>query len=85
MPGLSSLLLLGSCAFQAALGRPEASRSKREAQILKRSVDSFIQNETPIAWQNLLCNIGPNGCRAQGAAAGVVVASPSKANPDCKC
>ncbi|KAL2259485.1 hypothetical protein VTK26DRAFT_6826 [Humicola hyalothermophila] len=80
MPGLSSLLLLGSCAVQAALGRPEPSRAKRE--ILKRSVDSFIQNETPIAWQNLLCNIGPDGCRVQGAAAGVVVASPSKADPD---
>ncbi|KAL2135866.1 hypothetical protein VTI74DRAFT_6629 [Chaetomium olivicolor] len=83
MHALSSLLVLGTCAVQAALGRPEAAhRAKREGAILKRSVDSFINSETPIAWSKLLCNIGPSGCAASGAAAGVVVASPSKVNPD---
>jgi hypothetical protein len=85
MHALSSLFLLGACAVQAVLGRPDiAARVKREGDIIKRSVDSFIDTETPIAWRKLLCNIGPSGCAAQGAAAGVVVASPSKANPDCK-
>lgn len=82
---LSSLLVLGSCAVQAVVGRPDtaALRVKREGAILKRSVDSFVQSETPIAWSKLLCNIGPNGCAASGAAAGVVIASPSKSSPDC--
>jgi glucoamylase len=84
MHALSSLFLLGTCAVQAALGHPGTARAKRDAAILKRSVDSFIQTETPIAWAKLLCNIGPNGCAASGAASGVVVASPSKSNPDCK-
>ncbi|KAK3304296.1 Six-hairpin glycosidase-like protein [Chaetomium strumarium] len=83
MHALSSLFVLGTCAVQAALGLPDAAlRAKREGAILKRSVDSFVQTETPIAWSKLLCNIGSNGCAASGAAAGVVVASPSKSEPD---
>lgn len=41
MTGFSSLLLLGSYAFQAVLGRPDAGRVRREGEILKRSVDSL--------------------------------------------
>ncbi len=83
---LSSLLVLGSCAVQAVVGRPDATpRVRREGAVLKRSVDSFIQTETPIAWNKLLCNIGPSGCAASGAASGAVIASPSKSSPDCEC
>ncbi|KAK0651308.1 glycoside hydrolase family 15 protein [Cercophora newfieldiana] len=82
MHALSSLLLLGAYATQAVFGRPEDLHARREAAIIKRSVDSFIQTQTPISWERLLCNIGSDGCRAQGAASGVVVASPSKSNPD---
>ncbi|KAK0708998.1 Six-hairpin glycosidase-like protein [Lasiosphaeria miniovina] len=82
MYALSSLLLVGACAVQAVLGRHDAVRARREAEIVKRSVDSFIQTETPIAWNALLCNIGTSGCAASGAASGAVVASPSKSNPD---
>jgi hypothetical protein len=32
----------------------------------------------------VLANIGPDGKEAQGAAPGVVVASPSRENPDCR-
>jgi glucoamylase len=86
MHALSSLFVLGTCAVQAALGLPDAAlRAKREGAIIKRSVDSFMQTEAPIAWSKLLCNIGSNGCAASGAAAGVVVASPSKSEPDCTC
>ncbi|KAI0132383.1 1, 4-alpha-D-glucan glucohydrolase [Xylariales sp. AK1849] len=45
-------------------------------------VDSFIALERPIALQGALNNIGPNGSAVQGAAAGYVVASPSKVNPN---
>lgn len=48
------------------------------------NVEAFIAAERPIALQGALNNIGPNGSQAEGAAAGYVVASPSKANPDCK-
>ncbi|EAQ86714.1 hypothetical protein CHGG_07967 [Chaetomium globosum CBS 148.51] len=83
MHALSSLFVLGTCAVQTVLGRPEAAlRAKREGAILKRSVDSFIETQTPIAWNKLLCNIGPNGCAASGAAPGAVIASPSKSEPD---
>jgi glucoamylase len=44
----------------------------------------FVTSENPIAWRNLLCNIGAGGCDAAGAGSGVVIASPSKDNPDCK-
>lgn len=83
MHALSSLLLLGAYTVQAVFGRPDIS-ARREADILKRDIESFITTERPYALKRVLCNIGPNGCAATGAAAGVVVASPSKSNPDCK-
>jgi len=84
MHAFSSLLLLGTFVFQSVLGRPDGTRVRREGEILKRSVDSFVATESPIALTKLLCNIGASGCAASGAASGVVVASPSKSNPDCK-
>lgn len=47
------------------------------------SLDSFIATESPIALQGVLNNIGADGADASGASAGVVVASPSKSDPDC--
>ncbi|AEO64596.1 glycoside hydrolase family 15 protein [Thermothielavioides terrestris NRRL 8126] len=77
------LQLLGLLALlPAALGHPEASRVRREGEVVKRSVDSFIATESPIALSNLLCNIGSTGCHASGVASGIVVASPDKTNPD---
>lgn len=84
MHALSSLVLLGACAVQTVFGRPEDVRARRDASILRRSVDSFIETQTPISWRKLLCNIGDSGCAVPGAGRGVVVASPSKSNPDCK-
>lgn len=84
MHAVSSLLLLGTFVFQSVLGRPDGTRVRREREVLKRSVDSFVATESPIAFARLLCNIGSSGCAASGAASGVVVASPSKSNPDCE-
>lgn len=50
--------------------------------VLAQSVDSYVGSEGPIAKAGVLANIGPNGSKASGAAAGVVVASPSKSDPD---
>jgi hypothetical protein len=48
------------------------------------SLNDFIASESPIALQGVLNNIGAAGSKAPGAAPGLVVASPSKSNPDCK-
>ncbi|KAJ0304141.1 hypothetical protein COL516b_006031 [Colletotrichum fioriniae] len=71
---LTSALLLGSLATQTIFGYPGG-------QFVKRDVDSFIATETPIALAQLLCNIGPNGCHAQGVSSGIVIASPDKTDP----
>ncbi|RFU80971.1 glucoamylase [Trichoderma arundinaceum] len=76
---LSTAVLLGSVAVQKVLGRPG---SNGVSDITKRSVDSFISAETPIALNNLLCNVGPDGCRAFGTSPGAVIASPSTIDPD---
>lgn len=49
------------------------------------SLASFIASEGPVALQGVLNNIGSGGVFAPGVATGLVVASPSKANPDCQC
>jgi len=58
MSPLTSLLVLGSLTIQAVLSLPDPSRVKeREAEILKRSVDSFIATESPIALT--VCALAP--------------------------
>lgn len=84
MYSFTSLLVLSSLALQAVFGFPESSRVKqREAELLKRSVDSFIATESPIALRDILCNIGSSGTCVSGAGSGLVIAGPGKSNPDC--
>lgn len=75
----SSALLLGSVALQSVMGRPSFNQ---ERDLTKRAVDDFINFETPIALQQLLCNIGASGCHSSGVASGIVIASPDKQDPD---
>ncbi len=49
-----------------------------------RDLNAFVTSEKAAALQGALNNIGPNGSKVPGAGAGFVVASPSKANPNCK-
>lgn len=70
----AALLLFG------AHGTPLNDHHKRQA-----SIDSFVTSEANVAIKGVLANIGTDGSKAQGAAAGIVVASPSRSNPDCKC
>lgn len=52
---------------------------------IQRDVDSltrWLEMERPIAVQGILDNIGPYGAKVAGAQSGVVVASPSKSDPD---
>ncbi|PQE09209.1 glycosyl hydrolase family 15 protein [Rutstroemia sp. NJR-2017a BBW] len=84
MHKFAPIVLVGTLAIQSIFAFPDPSRVKqqRDAEIVKRSVDSFIATESPIALSRILCNIGSAGACAQGAASGIVIASPDKVNPD---
>lgn len=45
-------------------------------------LENFISRESPTALQGILNNIGANGSRVEGASSGIVVASPSKLDPN---
>lgn len=47
------------------------------------TLSGFIESESTVALKGVLNNIGTNGSGASGASAGIVVASPSRSNPDC--
>ena len=47
-------------------------------------LSNFIAKNRPVALQGILDNIGPDGAKVAGAAPGLVIASPSKVDPDCK-
>ncbi|MCJ1313258.1 hypothetical protein MMC25_006935 [Agyrium rufum] len=46
------------------------------------ALSAYIAAQSPVALQGVLNNIGPSGSKAPGAAAGIVVASPSTSNPN---
>ena len=48
------------------------------------SVDSFVQAQSAVSIGGVLANIGTDGSKAKGVPAGIVVASPSRSDPDCK-
>ena len=54
--------------------------------MVKKDLDlqEFIDSESTVTLNGVLANIGPSGVRVPGAESGIVVASPSRANPDCK-
>ena len=61
-------------------GAGDYSLSKRDST----SLEDFISSESPIALQGVLANIGPDGALADEAKSGVVVASPTKSEPNCE-
>lgn len=71
---LPTLLLAG------AQGSPVAQNDRRQT-----SLDQFVSAQANVSINGILANIGTDGSKAQGAAAGIVVASPSRSNPDCEC
>lgn len=48
------------------------------------NLDTFVEKQRSISLQGVLKNTGPNGSRAPGAGAGVIIASPSTVNPNCE-
>ncbi|KAJ5112263.1 Glycoside hydrolase family 13 [Penicillium argentinense] len=74
--------MVGSNILTLALLAPAALSSAVHPYRRQSGLDGFIQSESSAALQGILNNIGANGSAVPGAAAGVVVASPSKSNPD---
>lgn len=48
------------------------------------NLDTWLESETAVAPNAILQNIGARGAFAASAKSGVVIASPSTENPDCK-
>jgi glucoamylase len=47
------------------------------------TIDAFISTQAGVSINGVLANIGGGGNKAPGVPAGIVVASPSRSNPDC--
>lgn len=60
-----------------------SGRSYYRGDFRHDSLASFIASEVPKSLKGILDNIGPNGTQVEGAASGLVIASPSKVDPDC--
>lgn len=67
-------LALGKSALAAPQLSPRATAS----------LDTWLASETTISLNGILDNIGASGAYAASAKPGVVIASPSTSNPDCK-
>jgi glucoamylase len=63
----------------SAQGSPVGDLESRQA-----TIDSFISTQAGVSINGVLANIGGGGNKAPGVSAGIVVASPSRSNPDCK-
>lgn len=55
-----------------------------EALYRRAALDDWITNQTANSVAGLLANIGSTGAKSYGAAQGLVLASPSTTNPDCR-
>jgi hypothetical protein len=47
-------------------------------------LSGFVETVSALALKSILNNIGADGSAVSGASAGIVVASPSKSDPDCE-
>lgn len=70
--------------FTLALLAPAVTSSALHPSRRQSGLSGFIQSESTASLQGVLNNIGANGTGAAGASSGIVVASPSKSNPDCQ-
>jgi hypothetical protein len=53
--------------------------------VCRADLEEFIEAQSQRSIDGVLANIGADGSEAQGVPAGIVVASPSRSDPDCKC
>lgn len=80
------LIVIGAIFQQVVLASSQqllTSQTTSSAAYGLASLDRWLEAQEQIALDGVLANIGPNGSKVEGAAAGIVVASPSKSEPDC--
>lgn len=70
-------------AVQTVLGAPPKV-DPRAGTTSGGSVDTWLATESTVALERILSNIGSTGQYAASAKSGVVIASPSTDNPDCR-
>lgn len=78
---MSMLRALPAVLLLACVEASPIAQAQGERQL--STVDSFVKSQAEISIKGVLANIGTDGSKAQGAAAGIVVASPSRSDPDC--
>ncbi|KAG8856251.1 hypothetical protein FRB96_006563 [Tulasnella sp. 330] len=66
----------------ASLFSGASARQSQHLEARATSVTAYIASQSPISKAGILANIGPSGAKSEGAASGVVIASPSTTNPD---
>lgn len=76
---LCALFILASSAFCTQIPLSPTNELFPHGRLAPASLESFIELENSVALRGVLQNIG-----ADGAAPGLVVASPSKTDPNCK-
>ncbi|KAF2128682.1 carbohydrate-binding module family 20 protein [Dothidotthia symphoricarpi CBS 119687] len=75
----SSVLRAIPAAF--LLSSANASPVESQARALA-TIDQFVKTQTTVSINGVLANIGTDGSKAQGVPAGIVLASPSRSDPD---
>ncbi|KAF2999293.1 hypothetical protein E8E13_004409 [Curvularia kusanoi] len=63
--------------FTGSQGTPLGDLESRQT-----TIDAFIKAQTTVSINGILANIGGGGSKAPGVSAGIVIASPSRTNPD---
>lgn len=67
-------------ALLAAVASVNARDVKRQTDL-----EAFIERQSQVSIDGVLANIGADGSQANDVPPGVVVASPSRSDPDCMC
>lgn len=85
----SAVIMLGCAVVLASLlacvGGFPARSAKLGVDLERRdALDDWIATQEPISYAGVLANIGDAGVRSYGAKRGLVLASPSTVDPDCK-
>ena len=74
--------MLGSNLLTLALLAPAVASASLPRD--QPDLSAYIKTESNVSLHGVLNNIGSHGKEVKGASDGIVVASPSKANPDCE-
>ncbi|KAK2595016.1 hypothetical protein QQS21_007270 [Conoideocrella luteorostrata] len=82
VPSLGANMIKNLLATLAVTGLCLDNTAASPGRLRCRDVSDFVTKQSAVSIKGVLANIGSDGSKAQGAAAGVVVASPSRSDPD---